>query len=186
MLALLILLNPAVVELGGGVNGMFPAATARAELSTPAVDLEARYETAAGLVHDFGLGARYATQRWDLSLDVAHGFFGVEELGGIDTAPAPFGNGTTSTLSARRWLATSRGIRVALGGGATLRWLKLVEDLGTIEREFELTLHHVHASAEGRWPGGFFIRFRALVPIQADFKILGYLPMLSLGRAWSL
>lgn len=181
---LLVLLNPAVVEIGGGVAGMFPAGSVRASLAAP-VEIEARYLTLAGLVHDFGVGARYPGEGWDLRLDVAHGFYAIEDLGGIDTAPAPFGNGTTSTLEARSWLQARR-VRVALGGGATLRWLRLRERLGTVERVFEPTLHHVHGLAEGHWPGGFFIRLSALVPIQADFKILGYLPTLTLGRAWSL
>ncbi len=165
---------------------MLPSATAGAGVHLDAWTVEGRYDMVAGLAHDVGVVARRRLGRFDVGLDAFHGFFGTEDISDIRQAPSPLGTGLTTALTGRYHLTTKRGVRVAPGAGLTVRWTRLEESFGTVERRFDPTLHHVQASVDVRWKGGAFLRFRALVPVQADFKVFGYLPLLELGRAWSL
>lgn len=179
---------PGYVQIGGGVHGLFPMATVGGGARVAdGVAVEGRYDLVAGLAHDLGLGLRVALPAaWDVSLYVAHGFFGEEELQGIYLAEAPLGNGLTTTAAARWTQVTTRGARVGYEGGLTARWVVPEETFGTIERAFDPTLHHLHAGVEVAWPGGAFLRVRALVPVQADLRVLGYLPLVAAGHTWSL
>lgn len=182
-----LLLAAAFVAAGGGVRGMLPSATAGAGADLGDWTVEGRYDTVGGLAHDVGVITRLRlTERFDVGLDAFHGFFGAEDIGGIRQAPSPLGNGLTTALTSRYHVTTRRGVRVAPGAGLTMRWTRLEESFGTVDRRFDPTLHHVQASIDVRWKGGAFLRFRALVPVQADFRVFGYVPLLEMGRTWSL
>lgn len=180
-------LEAPAVQVGGGVFGLLPAATLRATL--PVVDgtaLLVRYDTAAGMAHDVGLAARHDFGALRFELDVAHGFFGLEEIAGIHLDDAPFGNGLTTTLTALGGIETSGGHRVGLGGGLTARWTRLASDFGVVERRFDPSLHHLHGEARVDWTNGVFLRVRAVVPIEAELRVIGFWPQVLVGHTWSL
>lgn len=183
--------DSAAVQLGGGVFGLLPAATMRAEapvgqLGSAPFGLAVRYDTAAGLVHDLGLGARLDLGGARVELELAHGVLGIEEIAGIQLDDIPFGHGLTSTALALAGWSTSGGHRVHLGGGLTARWTAISKSLGAQERVFDPSLHHVHGELRVDWRGGLFLRLRAVVPVEAELRVLGYWPQVLLGRAWGL
>lgn len=175
------------VRAGGGFIGLLPAATLRAEIGAgERVAVTARYDTAAGMAHDLGLGARVHFGPWRAEFEAAHGFFSVEELGGIVLANAPFGQGLTTLFGAAYALHTARGHAVFFEGGLTARWTRLEDDFGTRTRVFEPTLHTAHLGLGVDWTGGLFLRVRAVAPVQAELKVLGYYPHAFVGYAWPL
>ncbi len=185
MIALLIAAS--FVQAGAGVRGTFPSVTAGVGVRLGEWTVEGRYDTVAGLAHDVGAAARLSLdRRWEVGLDAMHGFFAVEDLGGIHQADSPLGNGLTTTARARWRDTTRRGVRWAPGFGLTARWTTLARELGTVERRFEPSLHHVEGSIDVDWQGGAFLRLRALVPIEADLRVFGFLPILEAGHTWSL
>lgn len=147
------------VHVGGGVNVVLPTLALGATLGVASrVDVTLTYETHAGLAHVFSAAARVRlSERWATTHTLSHGLFVVEEIGGIQSARSPFGNGLTTTHSAvfSRWNLS--GLHLAL----TVEWA---------------------ARGAGTW----WLQVRALVPIQAEFSLLGYLPMVLVGRSWSL
>ena len=45
----------------------------------------------------------------------------------------------------------------------------------------------VYAELGAEWErkhGALFLRFRAVVPVQADFRVIGFLPMFTVGRSF--
>jgi hypothetical protein len=179
---------PAGLRAGGGFSGLFPSATAglRAPVSD-AVDLEVRYDTVAGLAHDVGVTGRWHHAPYDLGLAVAHGFFGVEDLGGIPLQHAPLGEGLTTALVGGWTTHTARDHAVRVEVGLTARWWHVDDvDVGTQDRVFDPTVHHAHVEVGVDFVGGVFLRGRAVVPIQAELRVLGYLPVVMVGRAWTL
>lgn len=180
-------MQPPVVQIGAGVFGLLPAATLRAEMPVAdVIALAVRYDTAAGMVHDFGLAARLVTGRARFELDVAHGFFGLEEIAGIQLDDAPFGHGLTTTLVALARWHTDGGHAVDLGGGLTARWTDLDNDFGVQRRIFDPTLHHLHGEVRVDGRDGIFLRLRAVVPIEAELRIIGFWPQVLVGHTWAL
>jgi hypothetical protein len=179
---------PAHLRAGGGFHGLFPSASVAARSPVAeTVELEARYEMVAGLAHDLSLTGRVHRGPWSAGVAVANGFFGVEELGGITVRNAPLGEGITTSALAARALVTARGHSVRLEGALTLRWYHLDEvSAGTQDRVFDPTVHHAHLGIAVDWRGGWFLRGRAVVPIQADLAVIGFFPVLSVGAAWAL
>lgn len=176
----------AAARLGGGVFGLLPAATLRAEAPLGGFALGVRYDTAAGLVHDVGLSARYAVDAWHVELDVSHGFVGLEEIAGIQLDDIPLGQGLTTALVGLGEVITSSGHRVRLGGGLTAKWTAIETVLEVQERVFEPSLHHVHGEVRVDWTNGLFLRGRAVVPVAAELRVIGFWPQLLVGRTWAL
>lgn len=180
------LADPAAVQLGGGVFGLLPAATMRAEAPVGPASVTLRYDTAGGLVHDLGLGARAPLGPLRVELEVAHGLLGIEEIAGIQLDDIPFGQGLTTRLTGLSALHTSGGHRVQLGGGFTARWTAISTTQGAQARVFDPTLHHAHGELRVDWQGGLFLRLRAVVPIEAELRVLGYWPQVLVGQTWGL
>lgn len=180
------------LHVGGGVNVVLPVLRLGATLGlAPRVDASLTYETHGGLAHVVTAGARVRlAERWALTTAVAHGLFVVEEIGGIQSARAPFGNGLTTThaLTFSRW--NPSGLHVALAAGVTVRWLAPRASFDVVTLAPDVTLHTAHLDVTVEWaarsPGTWWLQVRALVPVQADFHLLGYLPMITVGRSWSL
>ncbi len=180
-------LSAAEVAVGGGVFGLLPAVTLRAEAPVGDAAIAVRYDTAAGLVHDVGLAGRVT---WgdaiDVELELAHGFLGLEEIAGIQLDDIPLGQGLTTALSGLWRTTTDGGHRVRLGAGLTARWTTIRTDLGVQERAFDPSLHHAHGEVRVDWQGGIFLRFRAVVPIEAELKVIGFWPQALVGYSWAL
>lgn len=182
----------AVIFAAGGIDTVVPTVSlgARAGL-TEHSDLSFRYDVRGGLVHRAGVSGRFrAAERWALGLTVAHGFVATEEVGGADLAQVPLANGLDVTaMPLLHSLFTPTGTHVAFGLGVTVGLVGLQEELLTIERHWDPTFESVHLQVAAEWEGDgttTYLSFRALVPIQADFQVLGYLPWVSVGRTWSL
>lgn len=170
-----------------GWDVTFPTLSAGATAGVlDGLDLDARYDTRAGLAHDFGMRARGRIARgWAASLSVSHGFFTVEEIGGIQASRAPFGNGVAIAPAVHASLNDT----VSFGLGATLRMTRLSEDLGVLSRELDPFVESAWLDVAAEWAdasGTSFVALRAVVPVQAELRVLGYLPWITLGRAWDL
>lgn len=182
----------AAVQLAGGVNAALPSLAFGAAAGLGAgVDVAARYEVHAGLAHELTAAARVRlAERWALVTEVSHGFFTVEEIGGIQASRAPFGNGLTTAhqVAFSRW--NRDGLHVALAAGLVVRWLRPRESLDVVDVVADVTLHTARLDVTAEWAarsgGSWWLSFRAVVPIQADFRVFGYLPMVLVGRSWSL
>lgn len=154
------------------------------------VDLDARYDTRAGLAHDFGLRIRVAlAETIAASLVASHGFFAVEEIGGIQSSRAPFGNGLA--LAPALHLSTFReaGAHVAFGVGATVRLTRLSESFGMLERELDPHLESAFLDVAAEWEDDgatTWLALRAAIPIQTDVHVIGFLPWITVGRSWEL
>lgn len=178
--------DAATVRVGGGVFGLLPAATLRAEIPFDGWGLAVRYDTAAGLAHDVGLTGRLDRGAARLEVEVAQGFFGVEEIAGIGLDDAPLGAGLTTTAVGLWRTATDHGHRVDLGGGLTARWTTLDNRFGVLERRVDPSLHHLHGEVRVDWRGGVFLRFRAVVPVEAELRVIGFWPQALVGYRWGL
>lgn len=176
----------AAVALGGGVFGLLPAVTVRAEAPVGETVLALRYDTAAGLVHDVGLAGRMAWHDIEAEFEVAHGFIGLEEIAGIQLDDIPLGQGLTTALTGLWQTTTDGGHHIRLGAGLTARWIAIHTDLGVQTRAFDPSLHHMHAEARVDWRDGIFLRFRAVVPIEAELKVIGFWPQVLVGYTWAL
>lgn len=171
------------LQLGGGVDALFPTLEAAGQLGLGrGIDLGVRYETQL-LVHTFAAEARLRlADRLALAVDADWGFFVIDEIAGIRAEDAPFGGGATLGMALwRSWFARG-GAHVAGGLGATLRWL---EANGELRASFD----HVTIEIASEWGGDggtTYLRFRAVVPIAADFHVIGFLPGVVVGRSWNL
>jgi len=175
-----------MTQVGGGVFGLLPAATLRAEAPAGPLTVGLRYDTAAGLVHDVGLAGRYTGDAWHVELELAHGFPGIEEIGGIQLDDLPLGQGLTTAVVGLGELFTDRGHRVQLGGGLTAKWTAIEAELGVQTRTFDPSLHHIHGEARVDWTNGVFLRARAVVPIAAELEVIGFWPQILVGQTWAL
>ncbi len=180
------------VHMGGGVHVVLPTLALGATLGVASrVDVTLTYETHAGLAHTFSAATRVRlSERWATTHSLSHGLFVVEDIGGIQSARAPFGNGLTTTHGAvfSRWNLS--GLHLALAAGVTIRWLVPRESFDVVTLETEPTLHTAHLDLTVEWAarssGTWWLQVRALVPVQAEFNLIGYLPMVLVGRSWSL
>lgn len=178
--------------LGGGFNVLFPTLSLGATAGvSEGFDLDLRYDTHAGLVHDLSVTGRLQLgERWALGLGLAHSFFAFEELSGVVAVRAPFSNGSTVSPDVRWsfWRGTST--QVFLVAGASVRWLGLEEDeFGEVRRSLEFSLRHAFLEVGAEWleeGASNWVRVRAVVPIEAEFRSLGYLPWIMFGRSWSV
>ena len=182
--------NTAVVHAGGGLDVVLPVLSAGFIVGlADGWDLGAEYDTHAGLQHDFGITARYAlNERFAVALNASHGFIAVEELSGIEAAPAPFGTGFTTTPMFRASFKTERGVHIGFSFGLRLRWTEPQTTNAIVENAFAPTLHTAHAEASAEWPTGSgtpYIRMTATIPLQAEFRVIGYFPRVLAGYGWS-
>lgn len=181
----------AVISGAAGIHAVLPSLGLRVLTGAgERFDVFAGYETHAGLAHQFSLGVRWVfSQNVLLSLSAAHGFFALEEISGIDLADAPFGDGTTTTLSAVFGGFAVGNAAITFEGGLTMLWLASERSADRIERVFDPALQNLHFGCAARWEDGrdaTFLAFRATVPIEANFRVFGYIPWIAIGRSWSL
>lgn len=180
------------LHVGGGVNAVFPTLTLGATLGVSSrVDARFVYTTHGGVAHEVEAGARVRlTERWGLVHTASYGLFLVEEIGGIQSVHAPFGNGLTTTHQVVLSRLNLQGLHLAFTAGVTLRWLVPRQEFETVTLAFEPTLHTAHAQVVAEWVarsgGTWWLQVRATVPVQADFKLIGYFPMVLVGRSWAL
>jgi hypothetical protein len=172
------------LHLGAGVNALLPTLDAAAGLGLGSgIDAAVRYDTHGGLAHIFGAGARFElARRLALAIDAEWGFFAIEEIAGIQARNAPFGNGASAGLALHRSIFAEGGAHVSLGAGVTARFID--ED-----QHVTFSLDHATIDIGVEWPGhggNTYLRFRAVIPIAADFPVVGYLPWIVIGRAWNL
>ncbi|MEM9188400.1 MAG: hypothetical protein AAGF12_04460 [Myxococcota bacterium] len=180
------------MHVAGGFGTLLPTFTLGGTLGVgDGVDLDLRYETYAALSHDISLTSRISlAEYWAVALSLNHVFFLIEDIGGVESADAPVGNGLSLAPSLFGSFFLDSGVHVALGASASFRFIELVrnED-GTLTRQPRLTLAHAALRVAVEWEGDgatTFLRFSAVVPIQADFRVLGYLPHISFGRSFQL
>jgi len=180
------------IQLAGGVNAVLPALTFGAVVGVGSrVDVGARYEMYAGLAHALTATARVRlAERWALVNSASYGFFAVDEISGIQSSRAPFGSGFTTThgVAWSRW--NRDGLHVSLAAGVTVRWLRLRDVLDVVDLVPDVTLHTAHVEVTTEWAarsgGSWWVSVRALVPVQANFQVFGFLPMVLVGRSWGL
>lgn len=180
------------VQVEGGMAGALPTVLAGATLGlSERADLGARVVTHAGLAWSLGaVGRVRLSETWGAGLQVDESLFAVQELAGIQSLRAPFGNRTAVTplLLGRRTLDS--GVSLGWAAGAEVGVLRLVEDPdGTSRRALQPALDHAWGEVVASFPrtrGGLFVRFRAVVPIASEFHVLGYLPWVAVGRHWGV
>ncbi len=178
--------------VAGGLNVALPTVTLGAIAGVAdGFDLDFRYDTHAGLVHDVGLTARFAwAERFAAAVNVSYSFFAIEEVSGILAVRAPFSNGATVAPDVRWRVLDRKDHHLSLMGGASVRWLGLEEDeFGTVSRRLEFSVRHAFLEVGAEWigdSGSTWLRVRAVVPIEAEFRVLGYLPWIVVGHTWSL
>lgn len=178
--------------VGGGFNLILPTLSFGGTAGiTKGFDLDVRYDTHAGLVHDLGLTGRVRfADRFATALNVSYSFFAIEEVSGILAVRAPFSNGATFAPDLRWMVLDDSDTKVNLLGGVMVRWLALTEDeFGTVTRQLEFSLRHAFFEVGAEWIDGdesTWLRVRAVVPIEAEFRVLGYLPWIVIGHTWSI
>ena len=182
----------AALYVAGGFNVTLPTLTLGATAGvSDGFDLDLRYDTHAGIVHDVAVTGRLRlSERFAAAVCIAYSFFAIEEVSGILAVRSPFSNGSTVAPDVR-WTALDDGdTRVSLVGGFAVRWLTLAEDeFGTVTRDLELSVRHAFLEVGAEWTGdgaSTWLRVRAVVPIEAEFRVLGYLPWIVIGRTWSV
>ena len=157
------------VDAAGGMNVLVPTVGAGVNLGLPGGHgAGVRWDTHAGLAHVFTASARVrVAEGWAVGVDGAFGLFVSEELFGVELARSPFAHG----FMIEPVVAHTRG-RVALVAGTTVRltnpgWqsikLAVTVDLGPV-----------------------FLRAQALVPLEEDTRVLGYLSMVVVGKTFGL
>ncbi len=182
----------AALYAGGGLNFLLPTVTLGATAGvTDGFDLDLRYDTHAGLVHDVSLTGRVRVEdRFAVGLSLSHSFFAIEELSGILAVRSPFSNGSTIAPDIRWNVLERDNARVHVLGGAAVRWLRLEEDeFETVTRQLELSVRHAFFEVGAEWSGersSTWLRVRAVVPIETDFQVLGFLPWVVIGHSWSI
>lgn len=177
------------VRVEGGLAGALPVLLAGANLGVgDRVDVGAHYVTHAGLAHGIGGTVRWsATETWGLGVTVDESLFTVEELAGIEAIRAPLGNRVAATP---QWLGRhvgERGVEVGLAAGAEVGLWRLDPSVDGPVRALRPALDHVWVEATPAWPrrrGALYVRVRAVVPIASQFRVLGYLPTVTVGRSW--
>jgi hypothetical protein len=180
------------VRLEGGMAGALPTVLAGASVGvSERVDLGAHVQTHAGLAWSLGATGRVRlSDHWGVGLTVDESLFTVQELAGIQALRAPLGNRVAATPQLLGAWQTDAGVSVGGSLGAEVGTWRLVEDPdGGAVRALRPALDHVWGEVVASWPrerGGLFVRVRAVVPVAADFHVLGYLPVVAVGRHWGL
>jgi hypothetical protein len=157
------------LDAAGGVNVLVPALSAGATVGLPGGHgAGLRWETHAGLAHVFTASARARVAGgWAVGVDAADGLFIADELFGVELARSPFARG----FMVEPVVAHTRG-RLGLVAGTTVR----LSDPGWQSIKLAVTVDL----------GPVFLRFQALVPLEEDTRVLGYLPTVVVGRTWGL
>jgi hypothetical protein len=154
----------------------------------PDLDLGAWAVTHAGIAHAFG-----ATVRWrpdahlGAGLGIDESLFTVTELAGVDLLQSPFGNRTAITPQFLASTTTATGVELGWTGGAEIAVVRTIRQDGRAARIGQPRFDTLWAELAASWPrehGAFFVRVRAILPVQAEFHVLGYLPWIAVGRSW--
>lgn len=154
----------------------------------PDLDLGAYAVTHAGLAHAFG-----ATVRWRIDdhlgagLTVDESLFTVEDLAGIEALRSPFGNRMAVTPQFLAATTTGAGVELGWAAGAEIGVVRTVPDDDRSRRAARPGFDTLWGEVAASWPrehGAFFVRVRTILPVQADFHVLGYLPWIAVGRSW--
>jgi hypothetical protein len=177
------------LSISGGLNVILPTLRLAAVSGlTRFLDLGLEYDVYAGLVHGLALRPRVRLHRYvATSVAVSYSYFTIDELFGVQMSRAPFGNGLglSPTLHLSRY--SRGGVHLSLALGFLLGVLRTGEDGPVVQRVAEASVQHVFAEVSAEWErkyGALFLRFRAVVPVQADFPIIGFLPMFTVGRSF--
>lgn len=181
----------ATLHAAAGLNVLLPTLVVGATTGVAGpLDVGLRYEVHAGLGHVFVLAARArVASPLALALELAQGFFAAEELAGIRLVEAPFGNALVTTPRLLASIVSTPAVHVALGLGVSLRWVVLEQRAEETRRSFDPAVQDATLELAAEWPlctGVAFLRFVALVPIQAELRVLGFLPSLVAGRTWDV
>ena len=182
----------AALYIAGGFNVALPTLSLGATAGVAdGVDLDFRYDTHAGIVHDVGLTGRFAfTKRLAAAVNLSYSLFAIEEVSGILAVRAPFSNGASVAPDLRWTVMNGSDTHINLQGGFAVRWLGLQEDeFGTVTRRLELSVRHAFAEVGAEWfdgDGSTWLRVRAIVPVEAEFRVIGFLPWIVLGCTWSV
>jgi hypothetical protein len=179
------------LSVSGGLNVILPMLRLSAVSGVArGFDIGIDYDTYAGLVHTMGLAPRLRVHRHvALRAEVSYGFYTMEEIFGVRLSRAPFGNGLSLNPTLLASYRTRGGVNLAGAVGLSLRFLRIDDQGGVIERTPEISVQHVFAELGAEWQrkhGALFLRFRAVVPVQADFRVIGFLPMFTVGRSFLL
>ena len=134
-----------------------------------------------------------ATVRWrpdphlGVGLGIDERLFTVSEIAGVDLLRSPFGNRMAVTPQFLATTTTPTGVELGWTGGAEIAVVRTVRQddrpIRTVRPRFDTLWAEVAAS----WPrehGAFFVRVRAILPVQSEFHVLGYLPWVAVGRSW--
>jgi hypothetical protein len=157
------------LEAAAGLSVLVPTLGAGATVGLPR-DLGAglRWDTYAGLAHVVTASARArVAEGWAVGLDGGWGTFVSGDLFGVELDRSPFARG----WRVEPLVAHVRG-RVGLVLGTTVR----LTDPGW---------HSVKLAATVDL-GPVFLRAQALVPLEDDTRVLGYLPMLVIGKTFGV
>lgn len=181
----------AALEASAGFNVLLPTIVLGATTGLAhGVDVGLRYEVHGGLGHVFLLAGRAALGRsFALGLQVAQGFFAAEKLFGIRFVEAPFGTALVTTPRLSWSFEASPGAHLGFTLGVTARWIVLEQRAEETRRVVEPGVQDVNLEIVAEWDvsgGTTFLRFVALVPVQAELGVLGFLPTIVAGRTWGL
>lgn len=168
------------MALVGGIAGV-----------TDDVDVGAHVSTHAGLAHAFGLTLRWrASPHLGAGLVVDESLYTVEQLGGIQALRVPFGDRLAATPTALGRWTTGAGVDLAAGLGFEVGLVRLEDTLdGGAARSLRPALDDVWVEVAASWPkrhGSLYVRGRVLVPVATEFHVLGYVPVIAIGRSWRL
>ena len=157
------------LDAAGGMNVLVPAIGAGGTVGLRGGHgAGLRWDTHAGLAHVFTASARVRVAGgWAVGLDGAYGLFISDELFGVDLARSPFAHG----FMVEPIVAHTRG-RFGIVAGTTVR----LTDPGWQSIKLAVTVDL----------GPVFLRVQALVPLEADTRVLGYLPAVVVGKTWGL
>lgn len=183
--------SQARLRVVGGLDTVFPTVGLGALVGlVPGWDLDLDVTTRAGLAWSASARVRAGLgEHWAGRVRLVESFTAVEDLSGIQIADAPFSNrvGVEPTLA---WSGPSAaGVHLAVSGGVTVRtWVARRTADGT-RRELDPAVDAVHASVGAEWTGergSTTLAVRALTPIDPEFRVLGYLPWVTVGRTWGV
>ena len=177
------------LSVSGGLNVILPAVRLQAVAGlTQKLDLGLEYETYAGLVHGFALVPRVRLHRYvATSLAVSYSYYTVDELFGVRMSRAPFGNGLSLSPALHVSGFRRGGVHVSGALGLSIGVVRNGEMGSEVQRVAEISVQHIYGEVGAEWErrhGALFLRFRAVVPVQSDFPIIGFLPMLTVGRSF--
>lgn len=180
--------EPGTGEFHGelGMAGALPTALIAGSLGVArGFDVGAFADTHAGLAVAVGATGRWARDGWGVGLAVDESFYTVESLGGIESLRSPFGNRLAATPQLLAARTTRAGVDVGWTVGLDVGLLRRTGE----GRDLEPALDDAWGEIAATWPlrrGGFFLRFRAIVPVASEFHVLGYLPWVAVGRSWGV